>query len=275
MTVAVTPYQFDGLEFFADLGDVLTDALDNQVRLLADKPARWLASVVANLVESPIAVKLAETPQKAVVERLKRRVSELTALGDGPAADLATYVRTDLRAVVNQLTKMGSTAEAQQFVNFASSVAQRALAEAQDNARAQAAAQVTEAVPAASASPSTSPAGYRPPAGRTPGSPRTGFLGVLRDNWLPLAIVGAGGVLAISIALFDRKRPAMAGLRGAYYAPLTGGAPCPRLRQRWLAAEKRAHQVMLRGQRAAHRKAERASESAFKRGASAGCAWAV
>ena len=48
---------------------------------------------------------------------------------------------------------------------------------------------------------------------------------------------------------------------------------CVRLRKRWLAAEKKAHKTLHRGQKKEHHAAERASETIYETAARQGCRW--
>ena len=210
----ISSFRFDGLDFFADLGADIIPALENMLTLVKDKPAVYLARMGHTLLDTAIVTRIKDAgtaDQKALASRLQSHVGDLASF-NGRASDtpLGQFVRQDIRQVVQAGIKLGLTDAAQQFTEYAADVAQEALKAAEQATPAVPVAVMASEPPAAAASPSS----YQPPRGSVPEAPR-GFLGTLRDNWIPLTIVAAGGVLALTIALLDRRKPApaMAGLR--------------------------------------------------------------
>ena len=211
----ISTYRFDGLDFLADLGADIIPALENMLTLVKDKPAQYLWRMGHTLLDTKIVTRIKEAgtaDQKALASRLQSHVGDLASF-NGRASDtpLGQFVRQDIRQVVQAGIKLGLTDAAQQFTEYAADVAQEALKAAEQATPAVPVAVMASEPPAAAAA---SPSSYQQPRGSVPEAPR-GILQTLKDNWIPLTIVAAGGVLALTIALLDRRKPApaMAGLR--------------------------------------------------------------
>lgn len=209
----ITSYRFDGLDFLADLGADVLPALDNMLGLVKDKPAEFLARMGHTLLDTKIVTRLKEAgsaDQKALASRLQSHVGDLMKWS-GSASDtpLGQFVRQDIRQVIQAGIKLGMADEAQEFTEYAADVASEALKAAEKAAPALPVAVMAPEPPAAAGTP---PGSYQPPRGSV--EPKGGFLQTVKDNWIPIAILAGGGVLALTIALLDRRRPAaaMAGL---------------------------------------------------------------
>jgi hypothetical protein len=206
----ISTYRFDGLDFFADLGADVIPALDNLLGLVKDKPAEYLSRMGHTLLDTAIVTRMKEagtSDQKALASRLQSHVGDLMKF-QGSASDtpLGQFVRQDIRQVIQAGVKLGMADEAQQFLEYAADVAGEALKQAEKATPALPVAVMAPEPPAAAPAPGS----YQPPRGSV--QPKGGFLQTIKDNWIPLTILGVGGVLALTIALVDRPKPAMAGL---------------------------------------------------------------
>jgi hypothetical protein len=231
--MSVTMQEMDfGDSYFGlgDLGNADTDYLAKNLEALKSRDAQYLMQVVTLLSATGVTSTLAtdgDDAVKALVGRTNQRQVQLAPYVGKTAPEwLYKQVRQDVLDIAQAAINAG--VDIGRYVTETSAVAATARVASTAVTSATTVAPVVVRTAGASAAPVAAPRAA--PAG----SSREGFLAAY---WLPLTIIGVGGLAAVALALLDRPRAAVAGLAG--YRRMT-----PRRRQssidkrvkKWLAS---------------------------------------